>query len=160
MDMSPTIEELKALTDQLNKRDEDLKRSEEKFRRLFEESGICMAVFDLPAGRFSSVNKALCDATGYREEELVAHSVLNFIDEGHRITIEDRIARLHRNEGPYFEAVKVLYTKKSGEPVWFHWHYFRDSHLPILYCVAFDVTREMILEERVKELERRLADQA
>jgi PAS domain S-box-containing protein len=159
MGMPTTLEELKTLTDQLIQSDDALKRSEERFRRLFEESGVCMAVFDLPTAKFNHVNKALCAATGYAEEELVSHNVLNFVDEAHRMSIDDRIERLRSNPGPYYETVKVLYTKKNGDPIWLHWHYFRDSHEPILYCVAIDVTRETVLEERVKELERLMAQQ-
>lgn len=157
--MAPSIKELKTLTDKLIESDEALKRSEERFRRLFEESGICMAVFDLPAAKFTSVNKALCALTGYAEEEMVSHSVLNFINEDHRVAIDQRIERLRNHPGPYYETVKVLYTKKNGEPIWLHWHYFRDSHQSILYCVAIDVSREVVLEEKVKELERRLGNQ-
>jgi len=159
MDMPTTIQGIKALTDKLIQSDEALKKSEERFRRLFEESGICMAVFDLPTAKFNNVNKALCAATGYAEEELMANSALNFVDEAHRTAIDDRIERLRSNPGPYYETVKVPYAKKNGDPIWLHWHYFRDPHQPVLYCVAIDVTRETVLEEKVKELEQRLARQ-
>ena len=55
-----------------------LRESEERFRRVFEQSplGKAMAGLDF---RFRAVNPALCDMLGYTEEELVGRSFLDLV---------------------------------------------------------------------------------
>lgn len=50
--------------------EEELRLSEERFRRAFEDAAIGMALV-APDGRWLRVNRALCDIVGYSEEELL-----------------------------------------------------------------------------------------
>jgi diguanylate cyclase (GGDEF)-like protein/PAS domain S-box-containing protein len=48
----------------------DLGEAEERFRRAFDDSHVGMALVS-PGGRFQRVNRALCEITGYPEDELL-----------------------------------------------------------------------------------------
>ena len=96
--------------------DEELRESEERFRRVFEEGPIGLAL----VGRdfhFLKVNRALCQMVGYSEEALLE---MSFPD----ITHPDDLASdlglaeaLFRGELPFFKLQK-RYIKKDGGIIW------------------------------------------
>jgi len=94
-----------------------LRESEERFRKVFEEGPIGMAMANLATGNLFSVNKALCNMLGYTEEELLQ---LTFLE----VTLPEDRAR-------DIEAVRNLndgliqnhfaekrYLSKSGDVIW------------------------------------------
>lgn len=56
--------------------EEALVASEAGFRAMFELPGIGMVQADLPALRFTKVNKKICEMTGYSEEELLTKTYI------------------------------------------------------------------------------------
>jgi two-component system cell cycle sensor histidine kinase/response regulator CckA len=96
--------------------EEELRESEERFRRVFEEGPIGLAL----VGRdfhFLKVNRALCQMVGYSEEALLE---MSFPD----ITHPDDLASdlglaegLFRGELPFFKLQK-RYIKKDGGIIW------------------------------------------
>jgi PAS domain S-box-containing protein len=93
-----------------------LRESEERFRRVFEEGPLGLAIVGRDY-RFQKVNSALCQLVGYPEAELAQ---LSFAD----ITYPDDLQadvelaeRLFRREIPFYRMQK-RYVKKSGEIIW------------------------------------------
>ena len=52
----------------------DLRRSEEKFSLAFQNSAALMAISSLEEGRFSDVNRAFIETTGYSREEVIGRT--------------------------------------------------------------------------------------
>jgi len=95
-----------------------LRESEERFRRVFEEGplGVALVATDF---RFLRVNAALCQLVGYREEELLQKT---FADITHPDDLQADVElaeRLFRGEIPVYRLQK-RYLKKTGEVVWFN----------------------------------------
>ena len=94
----------------------NLRESEERFRRVFEEGplGLALVARDY---RFLKVNSALCRMVGYPEEEFVQKT---FADITHPEDLEADMklaGQLFRREIPYYRLQK-RYVKKNGEILW------------------------------------------
>jgi PAS domain S-box-containing protein len=93
-----------------------LQESEERFRRVFEEGPLGLALV-AKNYRFERVNGALCQMLGYEEAELVG---MSFVDITHPDDVRadlDLAEKLFRREIPFFRMQK-RYTKKAGEFIW------------------------------------------
>jgi PAS domain S-box-containing protein len=93
-----------------------LRKSEECFRKVFEESPMGMAITDSD-NRFVKVNNMLCRMLGYPEEELIA---LNYTDIIYTSDIKENvkdISKLCKRKIPYWKKEKRC-IKKSGELIW------------------------------------------
>ncbi len=146
-----------------------LRESEERFRRLFEQSplGKAMAGLDF---RFRSVNPALCDMLGYTEEELVGRSFLDVVHPDDRALCNQLARSLIDGSAPQIQ-VEERFLRKSGDPLWVNVNVaaIRDADGNILYTLGVienieDRRRmtEALLESetRLRLLNRRLAQQA
>src|SRR4051794_32238984 len=90
-----------------------LRESEERFRRVFEEGPLGVALVGKDY-RFVKVNRALCQMVGYSETELCQ---LSFPDITHPDDLGadlESAERMFRGEIPYFKMRK-RYVKKNGE---------------------------------------------
>lgn len=95
---------------------EELSRSEARFRGAFEFSAIGMALTTLD-GKFQKVNKAYCELTGYSEAELLR---LSFQEITHPEDLESNLALVQgilEGKADYFRKEK-RYIHKSGAVVW------------------------------------------
>ena len=95
----------------------ELQKSEEKFRNVFEGSGIGMAILSLD-GQFIKVNKVFSELLGYREEELIT---LNFRDITHPGDIEKSIGLvkdLLKSEARESSLLEKRYLTIRGEIIW------------------------------------------
>ena len=93
-----------------------LRESEERFRRVFEEGPLGLALQGLNH-RFLKVNTALVHMVGYSEAELLD---LSFIDITHPDDVQADVElseRLFRREMPFYRMHK-RYVKKNGDIIW------------------------------------------
>jgi PAS domain S-box-containing protein len=93
-----------------------LRESEERFRRVFEEGPLGLAIVDKDY-RFLRVNSALCGMVDYSEEELVR---MSFVDLTHPDDVGADVhlaEKLFRGEIPFYKMQK-RYVKKNGEAIW------------------------------------------
>lgn len=133
--------------------EEDLRRSEERFRATFEQAAVGMAIV-APNGCWLRVNDRLCGIVGYGREELMG---LTFQDithpedldadlghvrsllagETHTYSMEKRYLR---KDGPvvWIELTVSLVREASGEPEYF-------------IAVIEDITDRKLAEQRVRE---------
>jgi PAS domain S-box-containing protein len=98
------------------KAEASLRESEERFRRVFEEGPLGLALVGKDY-RFEKVNNALCKMTGYDEAELVQ---MSFVDITHKDDVRtdvDLAEQLFKREIPFYRIQK-RYVKKSGETIW------------------------------------------
>lgn len=140
--------------------EEQLRRSEEEFRSMFELSAVGKAWVDPATGRFARVNQKLCDITGYSEDELLG---LTFSDITH---LNDRerdgtlYARVLQGETDIWYSEK-RYVRKDGRPVWVSvtGSLLRDSEGNPVRSVAniVDIDQEKRAAEDVRRLQAELA---
>jgi PAS domain S-box-containing protein len=98
--------------------DEALRESEERFRRVFEEGPLGLALVGRDY-RFVKVNNAFCQMVGYSEAELLG---MSFADITYPEDLQPDVElaeRLFRRDIPFFQLRK-RYTKKNGEIIWVH----------------------------------------
>ncbi|HEU0142319.1 MAG TPA: PAS domain S-box protein, partial [Bryobacteraceae bacterium] len=88
----------------------------ESARSAFLNAAIAMSVIDV-TGRYICVNRALCELTGYSEEELLATNFQSIVYAG---DLKDSLALLHRLlAGPETNAVSEMrYRRRDGGTVW------------------------------------------
>ena len=131
---------------------EELRKSEERFRRIFEEGqfGITIAGPDL---KFINANPAFCRMLGYSVEELKLKS---FAEITHPDVVDDSVEKvraLTKGEIPQIKMQKQ-YVKKNGQLLWGSLisTAIRDNDGKVIYYLAMiqDVTEQKKAEEALK----------
>jgi len=84
--------------------EESLRESEEKFRSVFEDSGIGMALGD-SKGRYVQVNKAMTEIFGYSQEELLSMGTSDITYPGDPTPSSDLVHQLWTGESDGFVLV-------------------------------------------------------
>ena len=119
-----------------------LRESEERFRRVFEEGPLGLALVRRDY-RFFKVNNALCSMVGYSEEELTGLS-FEVITHPEDLEKDRELAlKLFQGDIPNYRLQK-RYIKKTGEAIWINLtaSVIRDSEGVPLYGLAMveDIT--------------------
>ena len=96
--------------------EETLRDSEERFRRIFEDSPLGMAISD-PYYRFIRANDALCRMLGYTEKELTALTFKEITHPDHVAADAEAVGKLLHGEIPSYRTEK-RYIRKDGTEVW------------------------------------------
>jgi PAS domain S-box-containing protein len=93
-----------------------LRDSEQRFRRVFEQSplGKAMAGLDL---RFRAVNPALCKMLGYTEAELLGLSFLDIVHPDDRDACAAMGKSMADGSMPQIQ-IEERFLRKSGDPLW------------------------------------------
>jgi PAS domain S-box-containing protein len=86
--------------------EQELRRSEARFRTLFERAGDAIFISDL-TGRFLEANQTACDRLGYTKEELVGMSAIDIDTPENAALVGPRIAELLDTGGLTFETAHV-----------------------------------------------------
>ncbi len=134
--------------------EEALRRSEERFRRTFDQSPIGMAIVSTD-DRFQRVNEALARITGYSIKELTS---LRFDDITYPDDLEssvELVKRLVSGEADQFQVDK-RYIRKDGKVVWVRLSTsaMRDGDNQPLYFLSMmeDITEQKQAEEEREQL--------
>jgi PAS domain S-box-containing protein len=93
-----------------------LRESEERFRRVFEEGPLGLALVGKDY-RFLKVNGALCQMVGYSEAELLQMSFVDITypdDLRANVELAEKVFKL---EIPFYQLQK-RYVRKNGEIIW------------------------------------------
>ena len=92
---------------------EALRQSEERFRKIFENShhGIVMVA---PTFLFEKANPAFCRMMGYSEDELRSMTFADITHPDHLEQDTEYVTKVARGEMPFYQTEK-LYISKSGE---------------------------------------------
>ncbi len=93
-----------------------LRESEERFRRVFEEGPLGLALVGRDY-RFMKVNSALCEMVGYPEAELVQKTFAEITHPDDVRADVELAERLFKREIPFYRMQK-RYQKKNGEIIW------------------------------------------
>ena len=113
-----------------------LRDSEQRFRRVFEQSplGKAMAGLDF---RFRAVNPALCAMLGYTEDELIGRSFLDIVHPDDRDDCAAMGQALLDGSAPQVQ-IEERFVRKSGDALWVSVNVgpIRDADGKILYTLG------------------------
>ncbi|MFW9997257.1 MAG: response regulator [Candidatus Odinarchaeota archaeon] len=93
-----------------------LRESEERFRKVFEEGPIGMAITGMDY-LFIRANHKFCELLGYSEQELATMTFQTITHPAHVKKDLQQVERLFRREIPYYKTVK-RYFRKNGDILW------------------------------------------
>jgi two-component system, cell cycle sensor histidine kinase and response regulator CckA len=152
------LERLNAgLEEQIEIRTHALRESEERFRNVFEQGPLGIAIVGLDY-RWIAVNATLCEMVGYTEDELAK---LTFVDITHPEDIEADVGyaeKLSRGEIPSYKMEK-RYIRKNGTVIWINLtgSIVSDDRGKALYFLAMieDITERKQAEASAREHEVR-----
>ena len=127
-----------------------LQESEERFRRIFDQSPIGAAIVS-PDHRFLQVNEALCRIMGYSPEELTSLRFSDITHPDHLTADLEQVRRLACGEIDQYTTDK-RYVRKDGRIVWGHLSLraIRDAGGRLLYCLP--MIEDITLRKRVERL--------
>ncbi len=134
-----------------------LRESEEKFRKIFEEGPLGMAIIS-PDNRIVRVNNRLCRMLGYEEGELKALRVSDITHEQDLFEDSHLAERAYLGEIPYYRVEKC-YITKNRETLRAHvtGTFIRDGNGTPLYGLKMieDITDRKKAEEELRQSEQR-----
>ncbi|MFC1743308.1 PAS domain S-box protein [Candidatus Riflebacteria bacterium] len=140
----------------VNERTLALKNSEEKFRRVFEDSGVGMVLSD-HKGRYVQVNRAMTEILGYSKEELLSMSSTDITHPGYPTQDSDIYRKLWAGESDGF-SIEKRYLHKDGHEIWGDVHVspIRDSNGNTVSTLGQlqDITERKRAEEIIANLAR------
>ncbi len=136
-----------------------LEESEERFRKIYEESPIGISIIDMEHNRLSNANAKLCDILGYTEREL---RILKSQDITHPSYIEkesEMVKKMIRGDISSFTMEK-RYIKKNKEILWgkLTSSLIRDKEEKPLIGLGMveDITKRKEAEQKLKKSEENL----
>ena len=140
--------------------EQELREAEELFRSAFDDAAVGMALNSLD-GRFTQVNRSLCEMLGYTEEELLRRT---FKDISHPEDLDvsvSRVRELLEGEREGYQLEK-RYLHADGRPVWaaLSVSAVRDPEGTPLYLIAQmqDITERKQAEARLRKSQASLAE--
>jgi len=144
------------------KANQAMQESEERFRTIFEEGPLGMAIMN-SEHRFVKVNSALCRMLGYSEHELTG---MTFDEITHPEDIAKNLfltEKVFNGEMPYFQ-LEMRYITKKGEILWVTLTatVIRDEEEKPLYglTMAQDITERKRIEEELQATQLQLIQSA
>ena len=133
--------------------EESLHQTEDRFRNAFDHAPIGMALVS-PEGRWLQVNRALCEITGYSEQELLERT---FQDITHPDDLEadlDFARGMLAGDLPSY-CMEKRYIRKDGQSVWILLSVSRSHNemgKPFLFVTQVqDISERKLAEELIKE---------
>jgi PAS domain S-box-containing protein len=138
--------------------EEELKKSEEKYRNIFENA--VMGIYQVTTGgKFLSANPILASIHGYDSPEEMIDSVADvsqlYVDPSRRTELK----KMMENQG-FIKGFEIIMRRKDGS---LHWvsntaHTIRDQHGNSLYYEGTieDITSRKLAEESAKQLKQTL----
>jgi PAS domain S-box-containing protein len=140
--------------------EEALQRSEERWRSVFENSAVGVALTDMD-GRFIATNHVYQTMVGYTEEELRALRFLDITHEDYREANWALITELVEGKRRQFQIEKK-YRRKDGSLIWVR---NNDSLVPgtervprFIMALSEDITERKRAEEALRRSEAYLAE--
>src|SRR5262245_43317198 len=151
-----------ALRNEISERqraEEQVRKSEERWRAIFESSAIGITMMDLN-GRFLTVNAAYQEMLGYAEAELQTLSFMDLTHEDDHAANWGLLTELLEGERPSFVLAK-RYWHKDGRVIWANVHVSLvagTASIPkCIMAVVEDITERKRTEEALHQTQAELA---
>jgi PAS domain S-box-containing protein len=137
--------------------EEELRESEEKFRSVFRDAGIGMAIVS-PEGRFLAGNEAFSKFIGYTEEEILSRTVQSVTHPEDWSMLSQKLNQVLA-DGVCFQGAEMRCLHENGQVLWGECSasLIRDVHGNPQYFVAevLDITERKQAGQTLRESEER-----
>lgn len=137
--------------------EQELRESEEKFRSVFRDAGVGMAIVS-PEGRFLASNEAFSKFTGYTEEELLGKTIQSLTHPEDWPMFSKRLNQA-LTDGASFQGVQKRCLHKNGQVLYGECSasLVRDIGGKAQYFIAdiVDITERKRAEQNLRESEER-----
>jgi PAS domain S-box-containing protein len=142
--------------------EEALRKSEERWRAVFENSAIGVALTDL-SGRYLATNAAYQSMLGYTEEQLGQFTFLELTHEDYRESNWQFVTELLEGKRTQFQIEKQ-YRRKDGSVIWVRNNVSlvpgTDSMPRFIMALSEDITERKRTEETLRRTQAELAQVA
>jgi len=95
--------------------EEAMRESEERYRQLFNIAPAGIYELDFRAMKFTNVNDAVCEYTGYSKDELLSMNPMDLLTEESQLLFIDRLDRIDKKKGVPKTAEYSARKKDGGE---------------------------------------------
>jgi PAS domain S-box-containing protein len=137
------------------KAEERIRRSEEKYRNLFENARDVIVAFDLK-GNVTSINKAVTEY-GFKEDEIIGKNMLKFVPKKYWPKLLQELAEIAR--GNPVEGEIELITPKGKKIAEYRSNPIRQGKKVVGFqTILRDVTERKRMEEKLKEYAEHLEE--
>jgi PAS domain S-box-containing protein len=148
------IEVVEDITDR-KRMEEELRESEERFRRLIETTKVGVSAIN-EKGVITYANNRFCEIWGYSVDEIMGRHVFDFLDEDNRKTLKEHLAKRKQGET---ESYEITWTRKDGGKVPTILsptpNFGADGRYKGSYGFITDITERKQMEESLRESEGR-----
>jgi len=130
------------------RREEELRKSEEKFHTIFESANDAFFIHDLDL-QFLEVNEVACRNLGYSREELLQKNVEDIEAHADSASISKRLEEVEQDESIVFETAHL---RKDGTvvPVEVSSRKIEYNHRPCVLSVVRDITERKKAQESLR----------
>ena len=143
------------ITDRLNA-ELNLKESESRFRRVFEQSPMAM-VIGTPSGILRMANPKFCQILGRQLDELIDRSIDEFTHPEDITLDQESFKRFTENHAAIYETEK-RYSHKDGRWIWGHLVISKLGSETINGDLIFGMMEDITEQKRANDLDLRLSD--
>ena len=128
--------------------------AERRFRVIFEQAPLGVALLDPASGRFTESNQRFAEIVGRSQEELVGLDPITITHPDDVAESRDRIGRLQAGEIAGYRLNK-RYLRPDGEVVWISLTFapvqVDAEEAPRFLAIAEDITARRLMEQRLQE---------
>jgi PAS domain S-box-containing protein len=138
------------------KMEKDLRRSEERYRLLVENTMDGYFVCDIPSGRYEFLNQQACEMFGYRPEEALKLTLWDTSAEEDHARIRRKVQG--RLDGSYLDPGHAIYTARRKDGSTFRAEVSASlvnyRNRPAIQGIVRDVTERERLERQLRQAQR------
>lgn len=141
--MKSNLDILKKLTDDLNKKDEELKLSQNKYFQMFDSVAHPMLLIDYKTTTILEANLESIEVYGYTKEELLSMTKLDLVDD------VENVLNVFKNKNGY----RIGYDKiKNGSliPVETYYSYCTFNDVEYVICSVIDISDKVAIVKDLK----------
>lgn len=130
--------------------EELLKRSEKKFRDLFDNASDAVFIHDLD-GHILEVNKTACERLGYSRKELLQLTPMDIDSPEYAVLVLERIDELKKGDRLFFETAHI--TKDGRKiPIELSSRIIEYEGNPVVLSIARDISERKKAEEELRRI--------
>ena len=143
---------------ELERANEELKRSEANYRQIFDAATDMIVIQDPKTGAILDVNAETVRASGYTREEFLTGGVAGFSPPGEQYSMERAIAHIQRAAAGEPQLFEWGYVEKGGEfhPTEVHLKLAEIRGEPCLLGIIRDITERKRVELERQQLEHQM----
>jgi PAS domain S-box-containing protein len=134
-----------------NKTRQVLRQQTEELRRIFETSQDLIMVMD-SRGYLVQISPSCETILGYRPEEMIGRSGVDFIHPGHLDNSREEMRAARRGQRPKIADTRCIH--KDGREVWLSWLGTWSEPVKRFFFVGRDMTESRLAQETLRESER------